>query len=655
MKKFAATTVEAVPPVAAARTGSATRPTDSVAAGLGVASMSVLALAAWLLLHPYAGITHDSTLYTLFALRRLHPDNLGNDIFLRFGSQDSYTLFTPLYAWLIQSFELDRTAATLTLLSQGALVSCAWLLARQFASRLEATLGVALLLLIPAAYGAGNHIFEYFEGFLTPRLPAEALTVGALVAVLQRRHLVAAACLLTAVLLHPLMGIVGVVMIFVTFIAPVRPKAATLLILTGVSAGLVVAEATTWLARADAAWLTAVRGTSYFLFVTWWSVSDWSRTLVPLGVLAAGALAATRPLLRQVCAGALGMVALGLLVNLIFSDGLHLLLFMGAQTWRWLWLANVMAVTLAPPILMDCWSRGRGGQTGVLLLIGALLFRGAEPVFGLVPLALACVAARPGWGTQGVWRLLYYGAWAVLTLALVLGLSDRFSYIPIPETTVPALPQQIESVCADGVLPGLLVLSAWLALRRRPTSAALSTTIIALGACACIGLSIFPWGAWALWTRMGFTQTMQDKFATWRAQIPPRSEVFWSDSAIRIWSLLDRPSWWSPQQMAGGVFSREKALVMQQRAQLLAKAARNSNLAVKNSLALGSSTHSHETEVKALGRLNLDGLRTLCSDPQLGFVVTWQSLTPTRYPPVVIDPSKVHGQLYLYACADLRS
>jgi hypothetical protein len=613
--------------------------------------MGLLALAAWLLLHPYGGIGHDGALYTLFALARLHPDNLGYDIFLRFGSQDSYTLFTPIYAALIATCGPDRAAAVLTLLSQAALVACAWLLVRRFASRLEATLGVALLLSIPSEYGAGSAIFRYFEPFLTPRLPAEALTLGALVALLGRRYRTAAACLLAAMLLHPLMGVAGVVLAAVMFVVPARPRLTLLLGAAGLLAILIVATTTGWLARPDATWLVAVRETSYYLFVGSWSSADWSRVVVPLGVLGAGWMTGADPLLRRLCAGALATTACGLAINFVCSDLLHLSLFMSAQTWRWIWLADVIAVTLSPAILLEGWRRGDAGRTGVILLASALLFRGSPYTLYLVPAALASLAAPAAWDQRGLSRPLFFGSCVLLALALLQDLGDRFGYIPVPDATMAALPQQIAAVCADGVLPEVVVVAAWLALRRWRASLAVPATLAAVAACACLAFSTFPPGGWAGWTRADFPREMLDKFAPWRAQMPARSEVFWADAAVQTWALLDRPSYWSPQQMAGGIFSREKALAMQRRARSLSQAARNSNILVHNSLADGSDAG----EVKSLGRLNLAGLRSACSDPELGFVVSWQSLAPTRYAPVVIDPSKPHGRLYLYSCTDLRS
>ena len=60
--------------------------------------VALLITGLYLFLHPYQGLIHDARLYTLQALNHLHPDLYSNDVFLKYGSQDSYTLFTPVYA-----------------------------------------------------------------------------------------------------------------------------------------------------------------------------------------------------------------------------------------------------------------------------------------------------------------------------------------------------------------------------------------------------------------------------------------------------------------------------------------------------------------------------------------------------------------------------
>src|SRR5689334_14300309 len=132
-----------------------------------------LCLAAfWMFLHPYAGVVHDASLYVLGALARLHPQSLSQDLFLKFGSQDQYTLFSPLFAAAIRLFDLEPAAALLTFIGQAGFFGCAFLLARRIMPPALALLAVGLLILMPSGYGA-YRIFQYAENFLTARLLAE--------------------------------------------------------------------------------------------------------------------------------------------------------------------------------------------------------------------------------------------------------------------------------------------------------------------------------------------------------------------------------------------------------------------------------------------------------------------------------------------------
>jgi hypothetical protein len=81
-------------------------------------------------------------------------------------------------------------------------------------------------------------------------------------------------------------------------------------------------------------------------------------------------------------------------------------------------------------------------------------------------------------------------------------------------------------------------------------------------------------------------------FAAFRARIPAGAEVFWADSPVSIWVLLDRPSYLSVLQTSGMVFSRATALELERRASALAavlppqsflswKAGFNPNLSVR--------------------------------------------------------------------------
>ncbi|HSC68702.1 MAG TPA: hypothetical protein VLC79_13475, partial [Cellvibrio sp.] len=159
---------------------------------------------------PYAGIAHDAQLYTLQALSHVAPELYQNDIFLRFGSQDKFTFFSPVYATFIELLGVERAGALLTLVGHCLFISAAFLLANKIMPDGIAVFSVGLILTIASSYGA-ERVFYYIELFVTPRMLSEAFVLFSVVAWLNRKNIMAAALLLVAALLHPLMATAGLV------------------------------------------------------------------------------------------------------------------------------------------------------------------------------------------------------------------------------------------------------------------------------------------------------------------------------------------------------------------------------------------------------------------------------------------------------------
>jgi len=180
---------------------------------VALAGLTLCLIGFWLLQHPYGGLIQDSVLYAMGAFARLQPGSLGHDIYFSAGSQDRYTIFSPLVAGVIRLVGVGRAAALATAVSQAALYLAGWVLARRLMSARLAILSVALLVLLPSLSGS-KHIFWYTEDIMTPRVPAEALVLAGLACVLGRRYLAAALCFGGAMLLHPLMGAAGLVMLY---------------------------------------------------------------------------------------------------------------------------------------------------------------------------------------------------------------------------------------------------------------------------------------------------------------------------------------------------------------------------------------------------------------------------------------------------------
>jgi hypothetical protein len=117
-----------------------------------IGSAAALALAwllLWAVLNPYAGITHDGIGYALQALARLDPAVFAQDLFLRFQSQNDFTLFPWLHALFVEFLGLEQGTAALTLAFLVAWHVAAWFLARSVLSACMAWLAVGPLIAVP--------------------------------------------------------------------------------------------------------------------------------------------------------------------------------------------------------------------------------------------------------------------------------------------------------------------------------------------------------------------------------------------------------------------------------------------------------------------------------------------------------------------------
>src|SRR6267142_750798 len=99
---------------------------DQGYSSLELVVLLLLCVITWALSHGYRGIFHDAGLYTLQALAHRAPASLGQDVFLRFGSQDRFTIFGPLYAAAARLLGMEGAAAALTFALQVALYACGW-------------------------------------------------------------------------------------------------------------------------------------------------------------------------------------------------------------------------------------------------------------------------------------------------------------------------------------------------------------------------------------------------------------------------------------------------------------------------------------------------------------------------------------------------
>jgi hypothetical protein len=535
---------------------------------LAAAITVLICVLTWALAHNYRGIFHDAGLYTLQAMAHANPDSLSQDVFLKHGSQDRFTIFSSLYATAGRVFGIEPAAAVLTFVLQLSLFAAAWMLGRAISSPTLALFGLAVLIAIPGDYGAFR-IFACVEPFITPRMAAEALTLASVASAFYGRKWIALAFMATALAFHPIMAAAGIAAFGCLYIAIPRPRIAIALSAIVVAALVAVALLMPIcpLSRFDNTWLTLVTNRSPYLFVSHWKLDDWSHAIVSMTVLTVGVCALPASRARLLCQSALMTTLSGLALTFIACDLLRLVLLTQLQPWRWQWFGTIVAALLLPMIVRSLWQRGTAGHATTLLLAAAWIF--AVDQFSVITCAITLLSL-PLFRrlTEAHARLVFWGACAMVGIAVAWRIASNLEFTDAYylDTHMSLALRRTMSFAHDGAAPIALLLLLWWLGRRSWGRYGL----IAVGVLGIVGAAAaFP-QIWATWTAREFPPQLVAQFASLRDRIPPGSQVFWPESTgLNTWMLLDRPNYISGIQTSGMVFSRAASMELAHRASAL--------------------------------------------------------------------------------------
>ncbi|MDQ2641374.1 MAG: hypothetical protein M3Y79_12460 [Pseudomonadota bacterium] len=527
-----------------------------------------------MLLHPYHGVVHDARLYTIQALSHLHPELYGNDVFVRFGSQDDFTLFSPIYAWAITLVGVEPAAAIITFSSICLFLAATWVLARTILTTKQSSVALLLVVVVPTYYGAGR-IFHVLEGFVSPRQLAEALTLFCLAAWLSNRRalgIVLAGC---AMLIHPIIGLSGLVLVaMLDWILPHWRRLwpmALLITLVSTLALMDLLPISRW--QFDAEWHEIVMRRTY-LSMRYWNSDDWGRVAAVIATLTTASLFLEGNIRRLAIAGLATTVSL-MLLALVGGDLLQVVVVVQAQPWRVLWLATLLAILLLPPLFVYGWRGNPLARCALLLIAAAWAAPYSTPALAVSPLAVVAAACVKRSNSPRVGLLLVCGATACLLTIISFSLATAILSLGEGLTRVESLPSSMDRILTfadDGVPPALVILGGayiWSRFPSRMTSSALAGLLVL----SIAALSIPTLGTW---TMSRYNGKLHSAFAEWRNHIPPGSDVMWvgeesswGDGATNTWLLLERPSFLSGAQAPNALFSRPAAIEMRNRAKSL--------------------------------------------------------------------------------------
>ncbi|MBN1380399.1 MAG: hypothetical protein JXA41_01865 [Deltaproteobacteria bacterium] len=337
-----------------------------------ILSIFLILMAMWILNHPYKGLVHDARLYAIQALSHLEPDVFKNDIFLRYDSQDNYTIFSNIYVSVIKLTNLADANLILFIIGHILWFVSAWLLASLLNSGALKYFAVALVAAMPAYYG-GRFIFSYGEPFLTPRIYAEALVLFSIYFALKNRFVLCGLMLLLGFLFHPIMALTGVIFFAFYFLLK-YPKSVLvigsvlgILILIAALAG--VAPFDRILQFMDPYWTGIVNQRSPYLFLYDWLFRDFLTIITSFLVIMLYALT-NQGMKQAVALSLLTATAVFLLVSVVLGDFLWNVLIMQLQVWRISWLLLFFSYLAFPWVYIKVREQTDLG-TSFLIVFGA--------------------------------------------------------------------------------------------------------------------------------------------------------------------------------------------------------------------------------------------------------------------------------------------
>ncbi len=626
-----------------------------------------------LLMFPNRGLIHDTRLYVFDILNIAHEGIFANDILTIVGTQDKYTLFSYIVAPLFKI--LSPWAATSIVLVVGQLIWFSGIIAlvAKITEDEKATFyGLLSAFLLPSVY-FGFSVLAYGEPFATPRIFVEGLTFWSLWCFFNRAYLISGLLVLTALTLHPIMGLVTAALISGVLLQEGRRW---WWICGGTAAAgfaIVLASGALPLDRLTASltgdWLYVVQTRAKYLYVSQWPVKDWSRIILSVSLIPP-MIALYTGWQRRLMLSTLIVGGGGLVVSFIGTDVLHNVLLSQVQASRAIWFAYLMGTVGTGVVIANLYRRSEADGDVFLFLyvlawaITHIFWPIPGMILGLIASALAYlrITQRIA-GIPSLFRRLVYVMSTMFFMFLAFfrlkfwllsynrdrafGESDGFSGIG-----------GIAGVTHMEVIFVAAIVFVILRLRVKvPSYVTLALLLV---------LAVWSVVAWD--RRSPEDRGMEGGYNADAlvAQIPQGAQVYWEGNAKGSWLLLRRPSYFGNILGAGSVFSEALATEFLNRSRVIHA------LDGVDYVDVWHPTKPLDTislRKRVFKRLTRADLITACTDaPELDFMVlsrpvdgaylsVWHPRTagqrasaPTAAPDLV--PTQA---LFLYRCADFRS
>lgn len=614
--------------------------------------LALLFVIVWLIAHPYLRLRHDGILYFGQLLHRISPDSLAADPFFRFGSQDSYSLFSTLVMWATNILGVFTAAPLLLAFTQIGAAATVVLLAFRLLDRSYAWYGAIFVAAMPAWYG-GWHTFSYAENFLTARSFAEPLILLALALLLSAQRWWSLALLALAALTHPLMALPALAIWWLNnTLHDRRFYWFALLGLVPIALGLIgITPFDKLFASYDADWAKVVVDVNAFVIPSQWRLTEWCAIAVDFAVLIAMYRRSENLQVRRFIAALTFSSAALVVISEAGFTLLHNVLLTGLQTWRSLWLVHLIAMICLPVLILESLKRNDscGRLLAPLWLITTLAASTyAGPITAVVALSLVHWDNKtcPQLSTTTIHIALWLG---VLAILLTIGLRA----VPTETITTHILAETdynywrfIRTSAAQSPIP-LFVFLMLLSLTLTTNSRKLSFLILTLITSLLIATADqrTPWDKY-----IGRHHNNEHPFLQY---VGPTEEIYWDSELLVPWLLLNRPSYYHKQQASGSLFNRDTAMFVARRKSLLKYIEFQLSIcSIYETLEWKSNTKNRSTCIPGA-----EVLQDLCrsDDPPAYLVLNAPlALAPLSTWETPIKQGHDYKTYHLYSCGQLR-
>jgi len=630
-----------------------------------ILATTLLASGLWLAQHPYLGLYQDAVIYALLSARQLNPDAYARDLFFLFGSQDGFSIFSPLYALLIGQVGLDAAARMLVLVGGGLwILACVGISRTLLGDTWYARLCALFLATTSLAYTPNLNTFTLNETIATARQLAIPLGLMSVAFAFPGRQVAAGVTGLVATLIHPLIGIWALVFLLAgawTDRWLMVAVAATFVIFLSGRLWL----PTDVLDLMEPHWEAVLRASTADVFLGPLGILRLGQIVALIGVLWLGGRHGNIRVRRGYLLMAL-LLSMATLLAEICSYFLPIRLVLQIQPWRVMWLAIPIATVAFCDLAGQAWRAGAQHLAAFCVL--AALAWSFEAVRAMLPYAAIAVMGIPAfagyWLTVHKWLNAHRPvAMTALVVLVLVTLPVYYLSMEIAGASLHA-PLFASAPVIDGFLicggAGLGLAFFAVALGFRPTRYGVLLLSLPL-----VVYAASHWDARSPFLKMteGNYLSAPGKPTQPGQAIHCGDVVFWPGRGMDVWFGLGTANYAIDRQTTGLVFSAGKTAEARRRlerislASVLAGEGAEFEAMARGQLATALSVaHRDPLNVNSYG----DGVPTaagvayLCQDAELDWVVSGlASVAGYRGASVGVDQD-VRQPYFLYRCGAFR-